>query len=235
MSDVKLEPTAEEIERVARAMCRNVSGKVTFWHRFKSTARVAILAMDRSASPPTEGEAFQAVVEVREWSKGQLGSLKETIRLRRERTSPPAPAVAVPEGDVSDTWSKVFGGPYMPVVWGKHQAIRTESISHAARIAQQRAPECADVIAALVFWLGVERNRAARLAAAPEPPAPRTYEEGRDDGIEAAKWLDAQAVTCDKTAMKSGTGRLRHEWELAASQARNFATAILSLKGPGDA
>ena len=53
-SEMKLEPAADEIERVAKALCTVFWGDDTYWDGFRISARAAILAMDRRVSPPAE-------------------------------------------------------------------------------------------------------------------------------------------------------------------------------------
>lgn len=57
------------------------------------------------------------------------------------------------------TFHEVFGATYTPVCWGKHRAAHPDTLREAMRIAAEKAPELGDVIAALVFWREVDRNR----------------------------------------------------------------------------
>jgi len=93
--DDVIEPTADEIKRV-REVTRPIVGIENrtaievFDMMCDRVRRAAIFAMNRRASPPKKEEGFQAVIEAREAAKGQLGTLREAMRLRRERASPPA-------------------------------------------------------------------------------------------------------------------------------------------------
>lgn len=58
-------------------------------------------------------------------------------------------------------WAEAIGGAYRPRIWGKHRAANAASVAQAIRIGLQRAPECADVIAALVHFDLLARDREA--------------------------------------------------------------------------
>lgn len=62
--------------------------------------------------------------------------------------------------DAEVYWRDAIGGDrWTPLVWGKHRAAHPSTVKLALRIAGQRAPECADTIAALVWSLNVVQVR----------------------------------------------------------------------------
>jgi len=63
--------------------------------------------------------------------------------------------------NVADYWQIALGGSsYTPKVHGKHVASHPKTVAQAMRIAGQRCPEVADVIAALVWKMSLAENRA---------------------------------------------------------------------------
>lgn len=81
----------------------------------------------------------------------------ENARLQAER--------CITLHDAAEYWREAIGGrSYTPSVLGKHVASHPTTVARAMRIAGQRAPEVADVIAALVWKMTLAENRAAWIA-----------------------------------------------------------------------
>jgi hypothetical protein len=247
-SEVKLEPTAEEIERVARAFCRaqgydpdfmmgrmDVGGMFPAWQCYETHARAAILAMDRRASPPAVCDVatmhtssglpdYFARVTVGDRSleffmskiKGQAdyhaaeldwllnGAEKPDIlafdytepeglaEYLAARASPPAPAVAVPEGywlapdeptdDMLDAADRARALPehFIREVYAAARAAAPQPPATRSE-AQPPYPE-GEVVGPCVCgsWPG------GRCLRCEWRPATRSYEEGKRDWIEAA-------------------------------------------------
>jgi len=77
-------------------------------------------------------------------------------RSERDAALAPPPAKAL--------WEDIIGYAYTPTTWGKYAkyaAIHPVRIAEAMRIAMQRAPECADVIAMLIWWRALDAQTAA--------------------------------------------------------------------------
>jgi hypothetical protein len=164
IEDVKREPTAEEIERVAEVIAEKVP-TLTLWIA-RIIARAAILALDRRASSPVEPEWWLIEHDNPKMfpphaAKYRLEEADKKAGFRESPlyASPPAPAVAVPEGDVL--------------------SLIVDALEDAAagmRYVRQQYGDLSGV--------GFDRvqekylNAVRLLAAAPQPPATRSYEEG---------------------------------------------------------
>lgn len=151
-----IEPTADEIERVGWAIF-----DMGLHASYREQARAAILAMDRRAEPPEQSPGLRALMEsVADTASKKMGVFNRAMEI----VSPPAQAVAVPEG-----WKLV---PVEPT---------GEMLYEAGRYLT-------------MFESHYRATYAAMLAAAPEPPATRSEAEIRNEGIEAAaKWHDGLA------------------------------------------
>jgi hypothetical protein len=96
---------------------------------------------------------------------GQVDDRDEVIvsaivqRVRDEARAAEREAEIVLPADTADYWVAAIGGSYQPVVWRKHEASHPTRVAQGLRIAGQRAPECADVIAAMLWQSLMTANR----------------------------------------------------------------------------
>lgn len=125
----------------------------------------------------------------------------ELAEAKAERES----ATVLPE-TAQEYWKDAIGGAYRPVVLGKHTAGRPASVRKAIAMGLQRAPECADVIAALVFNLTLNAERERFLVDAAE-----------------ARATAAEAELAEARKALIETGR-----NLGAGLADNVSTAFLA-------
>lgn len=244
-----MEPTAEEIgghdiEFLAEMRDVLTAGSEA-WQRLDmiiaklETSRAAINAMDRRASPPDAAIKYleERAALWREQRREQEAEWCETYaeEIRALYASPPAPAVALPEG-----YEKQIARLHMLANSGETPAHLT-SIQQAAdflrdgkfgRLMTTISGEGNAVIEmdAGVFFAsfeftpsGVEayvrpEHGESYLAAAPQPPATRSYEEGKRDGRQEG--IEAAAQVADRV----GRGVVEHR-----GTARDIATAIRAL------
>jgi len=64
----------------------------------------------------------------------------------------------------SEYFERAIGSDHKPATYGKHQASHPVTIRRVYEEALTRFPEAADVIASLVFFKAVDRNRDEWLA-----------------------------------------------------------------------
>lgn len=150
----------------------------------------------------------------------------------------PAPAVAVPEG-----WQTIDTAP----MDGSVVDLWIDWPAEGDRPARQaRSPDAfydrtvGDWVIQRTNYL---RQYAARpvvthwrlpdagpAAAAPQPPATRSYEEGKRDGLlEASGWLDSKALGFATQAIDFPDSPRAHLFEQSAADYRNLALTIRSL------
>ncbi|WP_029073538.1 hypothetical protein [Kaistia adipata] len=135
----------------------------------------------------------------------------DIVRALDSIASPPAPAVAVPEG-----WREAFAAIVQRV---KDKGLRIEREANALQ----------DVGASLEakIRIKVADEFMAMLAAAPPPPATRSYEEG----IEAAARIADESAKETESVVASQVfdSPARHFCSGRAKEARHLSTAIRSL------
>lgn len=119
----------------------------------------------------------------------------------------------------------ILGEAYKPRVWGVHGATHVTRIRRAMEIAIERgAPECADVIAALVFNRTLDRNREEFLAAEARPGARRRFGHSDDPAADFAAEVSAIAGAVAKPP-GDPEGRLMLKMRISAAMSFRAGTA----------
>jgi hypothetical protein len=170
-----IEPSADEIERVAEVIAQKVP-TLTLWIA-RIIARAAILAMDRRAEVVGEPVAHQWRSRIKggawdAWENGRYGQTPPPFMEIEERplyASPPAPAVAVPASMVGVVESQV-------AYWNRRQQAE-KSLEDGFDEDGTRTPigdeaawsagYCNGRYSEADWWL----KTLTALAAAPEPPS----------------------------------------------------------------
>ena len=136
--------------------------------------------------------ALSAAAEVAE-SDGNPGTAS---RLR---------TMAAAEHDQQAFFSEILGRSYTPAVWGYHGATHVTRIRKAMDIALAReAPECADVIAALVFDRTLDRNRSEFVAHERDPKNRRRFGHSDDPVADFAAEVSAIAAAVSDPPADAG-------------------------------
>lgn len=223
-SEVKLEPTADEIEWVAVAVFENEWGAGSWPKAYpraqrvaKKHARAAILAVDRRAEVAGEPDAWQRYAEGFGWTPVNPEDLDhyrgKGVPVRPLYASPPAPAVAVPEeirhlADELTSFAFCVNGE----VGNGSFAVIDKTGADSELVARNLRAVLRDA---------AEMLRA--LAAAPEPPATRSeerppYPEGEVVGpCVCGSWPGGRCLRCEWRPATRPEAEIRNEGiEMAA-------------------